>query len=217
MCKQLTCYKCKALVDALDVLVAATTDAERAVRTSRDAFGNDHTRTASAVQTLSQLRERLKAVELPGGYSVGDKVVSQIGWSVGSKTLSIGDVGTVIGPCAFPSAPDSDQVVRVHFPSCGGKLNIRVSQVCRQDTQLPGGYKIGDRVVSLISCESPEYGSIAVGDVGTVCGPCQNSSIDDVVGCTLRRRIQVKFPDVKGAWPALVTDLHREGQEPETK
>ena len=68
----MTCYKCKALVDALDVLVAATTDAERAVRTSRDAFGNDHVeeqvekaeeRAAAAWRATVRAEERAAAAE----------------------------------------------------------------------------------------------------------------------------------------------------------
>eukprot|EP01043_Picozoa_sp_COSAG02_P066015 COSAG02_NODE_10138_length_2013_cov_1.840648_2_plen_114_part_01 len=41
-------------------------------------------------------------LQLPGGYSVGDKVVSKIVYSSGSKKFSIGDVGTVAGPSTNP-------------------------------------------------------------------------------------------------------------------
>ncbi len=81
------------------------------------------------IDPMDQIHRQGMPLELPGGYSVGDKVVSTIVHSNGSKKLSIGDVGTVGGPSTNPSAADAAQRVTVHFPSYGGSVNMKVTQI----------------------------------------------------------------------------------------
>ena len=56
---------------------------------------------------------------------------------------------------------------------------------------LPGGLRVGDKVVSTISY-SDSTGSLAPGDVGTVRGPCNNASLANP-----EKRVCVEFPRIK--------------------
>ena len=79
----------------------------------------------------------------------------------------MGDVGTVCGPCQNSSLDDSELRVRVQFPDMKADWSVLATDLHTEGQELAGGYKIGDRVVSLMSRKAPEYGSIAMGDVGT--------------------------------------------------
>jgi hypothetical protein len=71
--------------------------------------------------------------------------------------------------------------------------------------ELAGGYKVGDTVVSSTAVHGLDYtrGSVAVGDVGVVLGPATN------------RRVSVQFKTMSASINIPVTNIHREGQEPE--
>jgi len=121
---------------------------------------------------------------LPGGFARGDKVflVVDRSWQCGGEG-SVGDEGTVLGPAA-DSEPAQGRKVCCSFdggsaasiiPNIEGlefvprstanaiEEDVPVSEICGL---LPGGYKPGDRVVSLIGASG-----LAEGDEGVVLGP----------------------------------------------
>eukprot|EP01043_Picozoa_sp_COSAG02_P000852 COSAG02_NODE_17_length_55377_cov_106.402258_32_plen_634_part_00 len=160
---------------------------------------------------VTQIHRQGEAPELAGGYKFGDKVVSQIVFTSqkGNGSVAVGDVGTVIGPCGDASASKADQRVSVDFPDMRGNTNMLVTKIHRQGEapELAGGYKFGDKVVSQIAFTSQKgNGSFAVGDVGTVTGPCGDASASKA-----DQRVSVDFPDMGGNTNMLVTQIHRNG------
>ena len=57
---------------------------------------------------------------LPGGLSVGDRVVSTVSYSGSTGSVAAGDVGTVRGPCSNPSVDEPEKLVNVEFPRIKG-------------------------------------------------------------------------------------------------
>lgn len=90
---------------------------------------------AAAQHAAAESAEDGVTLNLPGGYSVGDKVVSMMSYSNGSAKLSAGDVGTVAGPSMDPSLPGSDRSLHVTFASYGG-MDILASQVYLQPVEV---------------------------------------------------------------------------------
>ena len=69
---------------------------------------------------------------------------------------------------------------------------------------LPGGYKIGDVVYSLVK-ETDETEPIDVGSKGIVQGPCRNMSAAE-----FDQRVLVDFGDgIGGLWDMLVTNISK--------
>ena len=69
-----------------------------------------------------------KALKLPDGYSVGDKVISTVEHE--PDHLKIGDTGTVLGPCSNPALSDREMRVYVNFS--GKVLNMHTKTICKQ-------------------------------------------------------------------------------------
>jgi hypothetical protein len=69
---------------------------------------------------------------------------------------------------------------------------------------LAAGYRVGDRVVSRIAHSTPEGGSLAIGDVGVVLGPCEPPEIVDAA-----QRVCVQFPGMSRVNIEARTQLHR--------
>jgi hypothetical protein len=100
---------------------------------------------------------------LPGGYVVGDVVVSLVSPTVDSGiSLARGDIGAAIGEatderetrllCKFPREP---------------RISVHPEEITKLD--LPGGYRVGDSIVSLINFRLGDR-SVSKGDIGVVVG-----------------------------------------------
>ena len=96
-----------------------------------------------------------------GGYRRGDRVTA----GVACGKVAVGDAGTVIGPCNS-QADDKATRVCVEFDGGKGQINCLASTQINLTT-LAGGYRRGDRVTARIA-----HNKVAVGDAGTVVGPC---------------------------------------------
>lgn len=120
---------------------------------------------------------------LSGAYRVGDRVISVIDHSCPRTQRSVkkGEAGIA----AAEATVDRDQRLKVDFPNMEG-LDIFPDQIC--PAELPGRFRYGDAVVSVIDHESRQY-HLKVGDVGTVVG---RATADQNL------RIKVDFPNIKG-------------------
>lgn len=98
-----------------------------------------------------------------GGFVVGDEVVC-VGarFTSGSCEISPGDFGKVIGAAGMDLKCEH---VWCEFP---GKGCGDVPQAVLAKRLLPGGFTIGEEVVSLIRHSSPNFGDVHTGDVGRV-------------------------------------------------
>ena len=101
------------------------------------------------------------------------------------EKVAVGDAGTVLGPC---SSQVDDKATRVCVEFDGGKGRINyIASTQLNLTTLAGGYRRGDRVAARFA-----FGKVAVGDAGTVLGPC-SSQVDDKA-----TRVSVEFDGGKG-------------------
>jgi len=159
------------------------------------------------------------SMPLPGGYKIGDRVIccmEQVFDNGGS--ISIGDEGTVLGPAYAdePSASDADRRILCRFPKKSSikMLNVLVKQIRRPEefeewisTPLPGGYKIGDRVICCIEQVSDNGVSISISDEGTVLGPDYDD--EPSVSNTADRFVQCIFPQMRASDDLLVSEIRR--------
>lgn len=122
------------------------------------------------------------AAPLPGGYARGDKVVS----TLAHEGIKPGDFGVVAGPSTSSDKTRVSCTFSTH--TSGTNVNLAVdSQIMTPEEfakPLPGGHKVGDRIVSSIE-HSFEDGFIRPGDVGKVIG--FSSSAD-------KTRVSCSFP-----------------------
>ena len=81
----------------------------------------------------AEARQFLPGAVLAGGYRVGDRVVSRVAHQDQTGTLSVGDEGTVRGPCDNDSLDNAAQRVVCEFPRCPS-INVLVSQLCKPGT-----------------------------------------------------------------------------------
>ena len=112
-------------------------------------------------------------------------VESMIAHTDANGTLAVGDVGTVNGPCSFASILDASGRVNCSFPLYSS-INVHVD--CLQPAPIAGNFAKGDRVESMIA-RTDANGTLAVGDVGMVNGPCSFASTPDASG-----RVNCSFP-----------------------
>lgn len=120
--------------------------------------------------------------ELPGGFAVGDVVVSLVDRQLeGVEVLQRGDVGKVLGSAEGPTPG-----LRCSFLSLGTR-NMQPPEITLHS--LPGGYKVGDAVVSLIDHAAGGGECILRGDLGRV---VSQASVD------VKSRLKVNFPKFKG-------------------
>ena len=105
--------------------------------------------------------------------------------------LTVGDVGTV-------SALNNPRVSRAsEWLHCWfANINVEVLASTLKHAPLAGGFEKGDCVVSKIA-HSDGQGELKVGDVGTVDGPCSNSSCSDA-----SERLHCSFPSISIDIPA---------------
>jgi hypothetical protein len=143
--------------------------------------------------------------------SIGDQVVSTIAHSDSTGSFAVGDVGTVKGPCNnasvdrwFKDEFRVEQRVLVEFAGGMKASMVAATSLVKADSRLgayyrsgrlAGGLSIGDQVVSTIA-HSDSTGTYAVGDVGTVKGPCNNASLDRV-----EERVLVEFAGMQNVNP----------------
>ena len=140
--------------------------------------------------------------KLAGGFRVGERVVSLIDHAL--MGVARGDVGTAVGPCeAMNGWSPSDNAARlsVDFGEGKGRVNLldkdTVSEAewpkHRKEDEAKvfaaGGWRIGDRVLSVIKHKPC---NIKVGDLGTVVGPSEGADKD------ARERVRVDFGKKKG-------------------
>ena len=126
------------------------------------------------VKLTDMMPQTVGTVELPGGFVRGDSVVSTI---TQDDLLTIGDVGTVLGPTTLVGA-EAEGMVQASFPNWS-RVNIcAINQIVKKAAwdasllQLPVGLRLGDTVVSTIRGDK-----LAIGDVGTVIGPVVEQNV----------------------------------------
>ena len=124
---------------------------------------------------------QLTLITLAGGYRRGDRVTAVIA----HDKVAVGDAGTVIGPCTSESADKASRVC-VEFDGGKGQINY-VASIQINLITLAGGYRRGDRVTAAVA-----HGKVAVGDAGTVIGPCTSECADKA------SRVCVEFDGGKG-------------------
>merc|ERR1712228_206735 len=97
-----------------------------------------------------------------------------------------------IGPCKNKTLPDADKRVNCRFPGFQG-VNMRVGvDVIPRGLTLAGGLELKDEVVSCCDYES-DKGKVSVGDIGSVIGPCKNTTLPDA-----DKRVNCRFPGFQG-------------------
>ena len=123
---------------------------------------------------------------IPGGYKVGDQVVALTTFTFdGFESVSYGDVGAVLlgpGDCG-----EVGTHVLCKFPNMA-RVSLRPEEIEKgsaPSAPIPGGYKVGDQVVSLTTY-THATGSVAYGDVGTVLGPGAGAT---------EGKVKCKFPN----------------------
>lgn len=124
---------------------------------------------------------------LPGGFKVGDSVVSLIHHSSQGRCIHRGEVGRVIAQ----ASANMDVRLKVDFPSLRG-LDVHPEQICPES--LPGGYSLDSAVVSLIAYfavapDGHDVLKVARGEQGKVVGQANTDR---------RVRLKVDFEHVKG-------------------
>ena len=141
---------------------------------------------------------------LPGEYKIGDRVICCIErvFDPGGS-VSIGDEGTVLGP-DYDDEPSvsntADRYVQCIFTQMRASDDLLVSEIRRP---LPGGYKVGDRVICCIQQDLGNRGSLSVGDEGIALGPAtRNKSEPDA-----HKRISCNFPTKMTQVDVLVTQI----------
>lgn len=104
---------------------------------------------------ISQIRRRGVA----GGFGVGDTIISLIC----TDQLSVGDEGLVLRRWK----PAEDGAERILCGFVVGDIPMRPTEICQR---LPGGFRPGDQVVSLINFEWPGDKRLRKRDVGQILG-----------------------------------------------
>lgn len=122
-----------------------------------------------------------------GGFATRDRVVSIIEHTSGGRHLAIGDVGTVTGPCADPTAKDAALRVHCDFPNFPTGVNMKHKHL--RHAPLVGGFAKGDRVVSMITHTDKLGQTLTKGDVGCVIGPTDPTAAKDAAS-----RVHCSFP-----------------------
>jgi len=76
-----------------------------------------------------------KEITLPGGYHVGDRILSMIEHACDNEAiLQVGDEGTIEGPCGDPQEMDADLKVCVIFGV--GRVNILATNIMPKEAEL---------------------------------------------------------------------------------
>jgi len=130
---------------------------------------------------------------IPGGYQGGDKVICKIDFKDAQGQVAIGDLGTVLGPDTTGAR------VACKFPGHSHNFDFSLTDICKEDTPLPGGYRIGDKVISKLEVTG-SHGKVFIGDYGVVLGP-------DPTG----ERLTCKFPHFHWRLEYSLTDLFKQG------
>ena len=177
---------------------ASLEEPQEKVRVEFEDFFINMFATTQIVKADSSLGAFYRSGKLPGGWSVGDKVASTVSPTLRTGSLSVGDIGTVQGPCSDASLGDPETKVLVAFAS--GSFDVVATSIVKADSslgafyrsgKLPGGLSVGDKVVSTVS-HAGSTGSFAPGEVGTVHGPCSNASTSKA-----ETRVLVEFESAK--------------------
>lgn len=151
---------------------------------------------------------RAEAV-IPGGYHVGDAVISQVTqFFPTGESVNYGDMGTVLGPCADSDHPQASGYLLCTFPKCL-EVNMLLIHVASSGYErvIPGGYRAGDTIVSQVTMIFPSGDAVMYGDVGRVMGPCSDPSKSNA-----DRRVNCAFPTCAGI-DLLTDNLAKPGEE----
>jgi len=127
--------------------------------------------------------EVLTPKDLPGGLQVGDAVVTLVGCRCeGRYDIRKGEVGRTLGR----GAAGSLEHVRCSFPDAAD-VELPLSSITKRN--LPGSYRVGDIVVSLIDHSSGPCNRLLKGDIGRVVA---QATVDSA------SRLKVDFPQMMG-------------------
>jgi hypothetical protein len=120
-------------------------------------------------------------------FAKGDRVVSILEHTSGGRQLSVGDVGTVTGPCADPNAKDAASRVHCDFANFPNGVNMKHKHL--RHAPLVGCFAKGDRVVSMITHTDKLGQTLSKGDVGSVVGKTDPTAAKDASS-----RVHCSFP-----------------------
>lgn len=146
---------------------------------------------------------------LPGDLAVADRVVAMLWRRDPCGSIDPGDHGVVLGPataqCGHHGANSTRERVKVWFPGCeiGRDVLPRNLYLLFAPPTLPGGFKIGETVLSLFAHQSASAsrpGRVAYGDLGVVVGPDKDG---------LGGFIVVKFVNEHGPSTVAVSQVRR--------
>lgn len=159
------------------------------------ALAKDESRKSPRVRTNAEASDRVAGLgvalgirrqtseDLPGGFRRGEKIVSLVSRTrLGEKLLELGHEGVVVGlsPAAELGKKDGQDLRLLIQFRLGFDWLLSAHQVCpaaqlqaRTSAGLPGGFKWGDQVQSLVTKLLPANvkRGLALGDTGTVVGP----------------------------------------------
>jgi hypothetical protein len=152
---------------------------------------------------------QIKLRGVAGGFNIGDRIISL----VSGDCLQRGDEGEVLGaveahvePKAETDLPEQEGTAEAALAEAQegrdvathGVERVRcqfdrghemIVKVCDIMNRLPGKFKPGDRVVSLITETWPGGLKLEIGQVGEVLGPASDVAVDK------DRQVRCAFPD----------------------
>jgi hypothetical protein len=120
----------------------------------------------------------------------GEELLSSLG-NARSKCKGVASPTTVFQPPPSKSVPEPEPEQGAESPGGDPVGAAEETAGTQQRARLPGGYLAGDKVVSRVA-HTAEEGSVAIGDVGTVLGPCDALDVADA-----KQRVCVEFPGLK--------------------
>jgi len=103
-------------------------------------------------------------LELPGGFRIGDTVISKFAFEDEDGSVADGERGEVVGRANGTSDPKL--FVLCKFPNFTGNLNVLIGDL---ELEALGGFHIGDPVTKKGAFKDAN-GSVADGDRGEVVG-----------------------------------------------
>jgi len=129
--------------------------------------------------------------ELAGGFRIGEAVVSNFSQGRAGRLRKVrrGDVGKVIGPGIYKDEGSPEAWLLCQFPNYR-RIHVLSDLVYRPGVELPGGFFVGDSVISTFACVGKRSANVKLLAEGVVLGPCDNSAAP-----TPEQRILCKFPN----------------------
>merc|ERR1712151_511735 len=141
---------------------------------------------------------------IPGGYKVGDLLYYSGEMQIydDGDRLTFGLMGEVVSRSTAGNSSD-DRRLKVLFNGNNMPISVFLTQVSRDEPQLPGGYMFGDRVLYLAAKKQkfPNGDQLFKGMFGEISGKSTMGDGSD------ERRIKVKFDGNKGPVNVFIQEI----------